>query len=339
MRKVKYALFVMLMLACATLSATTVRQVGMIDIPGNPGFDDLAFAKGMLVMTHAGAGTVDIFDPAKRRLIAHITNMAQPRAIAVSEATGKIYIGNTGNNTIVILSTGGWKVEDVVPISGSPDSLLLTPGGKTLLVLHGAAESVGAIDLAQKREVKTVKLDGRPEYMASDPGRELTYVTVQDSKSVVALDPQLRIVKRYALLASQPTGIAYDSKLDRIYVSVRYAVLALNADTGKEVARVAAPAGVDQLWFDEPSKTLFAASGRAILVMRADGRLVASDEVPTDVRGHTLAFDAERNLIYMPGGREGRSKLLILRHINSNIVPDSLNALRKSKEQAEAQLR
>ncbi len=324
---------------CLALQAMTVRQVAIIDIPGRPGFDALAFAKGMLVMTHAGAGTVDIFDPVKRRIIAHIINMAAPRAIAVNEEAGRIYIGNTGNNTIVVILIEGWKVEEVMPISIAPDSLMLAPGGKRLLVANGMTQSLSAIDLGTNKETAHVKLEGRPQYMASDTARELTYVTVQDRRSIVALDPQLRIVKRYAVNASQPTGIAYDSKLDRLYVSVRFAVLALNADTGAEVSRVAAPAGVDQLWFDEGSKTLFAAANGAISVMNASGKLVAADEIPTDVRAHTLAFDPEKKLIYMPGGREGRSKLLILRHINSNTAPAPLDAREDEKKQAEAKLR
>ena len=50
------------------------------------------------------------------------------------------------------------------------------------------------------------------------------------------------------------------------------------------------------------------------MVMRADGpRLAAMDEIPADVKGHTVAYDPESKMVFLPGGREGRSEVLLLR--------------------------
>ena len=56
-----------------------------------------------------------------------------------------------------------------------------------------------------------------------------------------------KVINRFTLNASQPTGLVYDPQYHELYVAVRYAVLAISADTGAEIDRVAAPAGVDQL--------------------------------------------------------------------------------------------
>ena len=42
-------------------------------------------------------------------------------------------------------------------------------------------------------------------------------------------------------------------------------------------------------------------------------------EQPTQVRGHTLAVDSEKNLVYVAGGREGRSKLVIMRRSGQSL--------------------
>jgi hypothetical protein len=47
--------------------------------------------------------------------------------------------------------------------------------------------------------------------------------------------------------------------------------------------------------------------------MHAGDRLTAAEELPIDVKGHAFAFDAKTGFLYLPGGREGRSKLLILK--------------------------
>ena len=49
-----------------------IRRIAMIDIPGRPGFKDLEFINGYLVMAHPAASTVDVFSVTKRRVIAQI---------------------------------------------------------------------------------------------------------------------------------------------------------------------------------------------------------------------------------------------------------------------------
>jgi hypothetical protein len=115
------------------------------------------------------------------------------------------------------------------------------------------------------------------------------------------------------LAASQPTGLIYDPEYHELYVAVRSAVVAVSAESGTEIDRVAAPAGVDSLWLDPRSHTLYAASEGSLTTINAKGRLSAGDEIVPQIRGHVVAFDADKNMLLLPGGREGKSKLLIFR--------------------------
>jgi hypothetical protein len=50
------------------------------------------------------------------------------------------------------------------------------------------------------------------------------------------------------------------------------------------------------------------------------GGLTPESELNVDVKGRSLAYDPNTKLIYFPGGREGRSKLLIMREVENNAV-------------------
>ena len=41
-------------------------------------------------------------------------------------------------------------------------------------------------------------------------------------------------------------------------------------------------------------------------------RNVVDHELPTDVKGYSIAFDPAHKMLFLPGGREGRSKMVIL---------------------------
>ncbi len=312
-----------LLLSSAVFSAASdLRQIGMVNLSGEPGFGKPALANGMLLLTQTGASSVDVFDPGRRRVVAQVTGLQSPRSVVVDEQDGKAYVADHGSNSIAVVAFDGWKVVDSIPLKGSPDTLVLDGNGN---VYWSDAENgtVSLVDLRTKQTVNTVDIGGTPRDLAYDNVGKLVYASVQDAHQIVAMDPQLKIVKRFNLTGSQPSGLVYDPQYKELYVSVRFAVLAISADTGVEVGRVAAPAGVDSLWLDPPSRTLFAASNGSLLMMQAKGQLIAIDEIPTDVKGHTVAYDAAKRMVLLPGGREGKAKILLLQPTTANGQPAS----------------
>ena len=308
---------------CAPAFPQSVREIAMLEIPGKPGFGGMAVVNGMVLMSHAGAGTVDIFDPVKRRLVAKVKGMSDPRGIAVDPEGGQIYVANHDANNIVVLDARDWHVTGTIPLNGSPGELAVVPGWGMLAATDPVRQQLMFVDLHTRQQANTLPLNATPRDLAFDSSRGLLLVTLQDFGQVIALNKNLQVVRRTKLAASQPTGIVYDRKLDRLYVSVRYAVLSLDAGTGSELSRVPADAGIDRLWLDENSRMLYGAAGGSLLVMKADARLHALDELPTDVKGYSVAYDPDRKLVFFPGGREGQSKLLLLKVPGQNGEQDS----------------
>lgn len=314
------SLIIFLCACCAAAGAwgSDMRQVGMIDLPGAPGFDSVAFAKGMLLISHAADDKVDIFNVSRRRLVGKVNNMSRPKGIAVDEENERVYIANSGANNLVVLSAADFQVQRTIALPFAPDELIYVPQSKLLYVNCTSAQRLLAVDPQAGKAIHTADTGARPEHLAYDPERKLVYVTLQDRKAIQAFDSELKPVRSFELTGSMPTGIAYDQQLDRIYVAIRSALLALDAKTGLELGRVPAPGGVDQLWLDAPQRTLFAVSNGAVLMLHAGERLTLENELPVEVKGHTLAFDSKTRFIYVPGGREGRSKLLILKQVPSD---------------------
>jgi YVTN family beta-propeller protein len=314
MHKMKF-IFVTLLLCAAAWAATPVRQVAVLDLPGRPGFDEMIFAKGMLVISHPSSNTVEIFDPIRRRVIGTVKDMSSPRGVSMSSDGAFVYIANHDANSIVVLQTENWQVQRSIPVEGAPDAVLPVPKSHLLLVSLPEQQQVAAVDLGRGQQIASVAVGGRPENLAFDTSRNIAYATVQDRKEIVAISPSMRVSKRISIAGSLPTGIVYDRSSDRLYVAVRYAIVTIDAQTGNEVGRVPAAGGVDHLWLDDKSQTLYAMASGSVFIMKAGGRLGEALEVPVDVKGHTLAFDPDKNFIYVPGGREGRAKLLILKQL------------------------
>ncbi len=315
-------------LNAAPAGASRLSTVAMIDLPGRPGFEDITMANNLIVMSHTGANTIDVFDPQRRRLVAQISNIAQPRGIAVDAKNNRLFVA-TANSVIDVVSSQDWEVKDSFNLQGSPDVLALSPDGTRLYVGDKMNSTLFVVDTSLRKTIGSVELGGRPETIAIGDNN-LVYATVQDQSTVVSIDPQMKIVSQFKLQGSQPTGLVYDASSHRLYVAVREAVLAINADNGAEAGRVSAQRGVDTLYLDTASHTLFAGGGGSILEINTAG-FAPLDELLADVKGHTLVYDSARKLLFLPGGREGRSMVLIVR----NIIPGAT----QTPETPEANLR
>lgn len=292
--------------------AAKLRQVALIDLPGSPGFSQVTMANGQVVITRPGTNTIEIFSPVKRRVIARISQISDPRGIAVDNESGTMYVALAGNSSIAVIDTRNWKVEKTVPVQHRPEKLLWVPQTKTLYATSVIERSLSTIDLRLGVESAVLELNALPQDMLYDPSRQAVLVSLQDVGQIAAIDHNNRIIGRYKVVASEPTGLALDEQRRRLYVAVRYAVLALNADTGAELSRIPAPGGTDALVLDPDSNLLYAAAGDGSVLAIDLNHNTVDHELPTDVKGYSIAYDPAHKMLFLPGGREGRSKMVIL---------------------------
>src|SRR5579864_4935012 len=312
MWKIKFILLVTLLSGSLFGLQVKLRQVALIDLPGGPGFSQATMANGQVVITRPGTNTIEVFSPVKRRIIARISQISDPRGITVDNDSGTMYVALAGNSSIAVVDTRNWSVEKVIPVEHRPEKLLWVPETKTLYATSVMNRSLSVIDLRIGAESSVLELNALPQDMLYDSARHMLLLTLQDVSQIAAIDSNNKIVARYKVVASEPTGMALDNQHRRLYVAVRYAVLVLNADTGAELSRIPAPGGTDALVLDPASNLLYAAAGDGSVLAIDLNRNSVDHELPTDVKGFSIAYDPAHKMLFLPGGREGRSKMVIL---------------------------
>ncbi|HEY6306889.1 MAG TPA: YncE family protein [Candidatus Angelobacter sp.] len=299
-------------LCCVVGYGAKLRQVAMIDLPGDPGFNQVAMANGQVVISRPATNTIEVFSPVKRRVIARISQIDDPRGIAVDDHALLVYVALAGSNRIAVIDSKTWQVEKLIPVEHRPEKLLWVAETGTLYATSTLDRSLSLVDPKRGAETTVVELNALPQDMTYDSSHKVLLVSLQDLSEVAAIDGSNQIVGRFKLEASEPTGLALDDAHRRLYVAVRYAVLVLNADTGAELLRMPAPGGTNTLVLDSAGNVLYAAAGDGSVLAMDLTRNVVEHELPTDVKGYSLTYDPSRKMLFMPGGREGRAKMVIL---------------------------
>ncbi|HET7871733.1 MAG TPA: YncE family protein [Terriglobales bacterium] len=313
MRYPKLNLIFLILICAPAVWGAKLRQVAMVDLPGDPGFNQVAIANGQVVISRPATNTIEIFNPAKRRVIARISQIKDPRGIAVDDDSSRVFIALAGSNSIAVINSHTWQVEKLVQVAHRPEKLLWVMETGRLYASSVRDRTISVIDPRAGRETEVIEVNAIPQDMIYDPGRQQLLVTLQDLAEVAAIDSAHKVGARFKLMASQPTGLALDGDRRRLYVAVRYAVLVLNADSGAEVSRIAAPGGTSTLVLDPERNLLYAAGGDGSVLAIDLVHNVVDHELPTDVKGYSIAYDPAHKMLFMPGGREGRSKMVILR--------------------------
>src|SRR5262249_56547629 len=97
MRNIKSLLFITI-LSCSVYGLQAkLRQIALLDLPGNPGFNEVAMANGQVVISRPGTNTIEIFSPVKRRVIARLSQISDPRRMAVDNEAGMPHLPPAGD--------------------------------------------------------------------------------------------------------------------------------------------------------------------------------------------------------------------------------------------------
>src|SRR5206468_6863825 len=128
---------------------------------------------------------------------------------------------------------------------------------------HGSHD-ITAIDASTGEVAGTVKVEGDGE-QAIIGADGLVYVNSENTNEVVAFDPKsLEVKRRFPIgVAKVPTGLAYDSKTNRVFIGTRNEPLmvVMDAGSGKVIGNFPIGKGVDYAAFDPDAKLAFFSCG------------------------------------------------------------------------------
>src|SRR5262249_5918448 len=201
MRKLKFIVPVLtLMLSCAAAGfAAKLRQSAMVDLPGDPGFNQVAIANGQVVISRPGNNTIEVFSPVKRRVIARISQINDPRGIAVDAAASRVYAALAGSNRVAVIDSHTWQVEQLVPVAHRPEKLLWVPEPKTRYATSLLDRTLSVVDPARGAETTVIELNALPQDLLYDPASQMLLVSLQDRGEVAAIDHSHQIAGRFKL--------------------------------------------------------------------------------------------------------------------------------------------
>ena len=302
-------------------------------IGGDGGWDYLTADSDARRLYISRATHVMVLDADSGKSVGDIPDTPGVHGIALAPELGRGFTSNGREGTVSIFDIKTLAVSNKVKVGENPDAILYDPATKRVFTFNGRSQDSSAIDAASGKVLATIKLDGKPEFAASDAKGEV-FVNIEDKSELVAIDADKMEVKAKWPLApcEEPSGLSIDRKNRRLFVGCGNKMMAVvDADSGKVLATPPIGDGVDATTFDPETGLAFASCGEGVLtVVKEDspGKFSA-ENVPTQQGARTLALDSKTHNVFVVTAKFGPPPAATTDnpHPRRSIMPDSFVVL------------
>jgi DNA-binding beta-propeller fold protein YncE len=277
---------------------------------------------------------VIVIDLDSGKSVGDIADTPGVHGIALAPELGKGFISNGREGTVSIFDIKTLATSGKVKVGENPDAILYDPATKRVFTFNGRSQDSTAIDAATGKVLATIKLDGKPEFAASDAKGEV-FVNIEDKSELTVIDPNKLEVKTKWPLApcTEPSGLSIDRKNRRLFVGCDNKMMAVvDADSGKVLATPAIGEGVDATAFDDATGLAFASCGEGVLtVVKEDSptSFSVAEGVKTQQGARTMALDSKTHNAYVVTAKFGPPPAPTADnpHPRRSILPDSFVVL------------
>lgn len=311
MKKSIYVLSFLLILGfTASLKSQTDQSlfkiVNKFQLGGEGGWDYLISEDntGRIFVSHGT--TVLIVDGNDGKILSTISDLKGVHGIALAPDLNKGYISEGRGNSVTIFDLKNLKVLMQLSISGqNPDAILYDKFSQKVFTFNGRSKNSTVIDAKTDKVLDSIKLDGKPEFSASD-GKGYIYVNIEDKNLISKINSKtLKVEKTWSISpGEEPSGLALDIKNNRLFsVCGNKLMIVSDAKTGKVVSKLPIGSGTDGVAFDPDKQLIFSSNGEGTITVvkqeNKDKYIVV--ETATSQRGaRTIAVNAKTHHLYLP---------------------------------------
>ena len=233
-----------------------------------------------------------------------IENTKGVHGIAFDVANNKGFTSNGSLNNVTVFNIATNKIITQIPTGQNPDAIFYETFSKKIITCNGRSKNLTVIDAIQNKVVDSVYIGGKPETAVSD-GKGKIYVNVEDKNEIVQIDAKtFKVLNRWSIAPGEgPTGLAFDTKTNRLFAGCEKLLIILDAVTGKVIDKIKIGDGCDGVVFDEATKNIYTSNGEGTLSVIHEenaNKYVFVKNVVTKKSARTLILDKKSHLIYLP---------------------------------------
>ena len=178
-------------------------------------------------VTNYADTTVDVIDPATKKIVQVIDGIQNPHGIALSPDGKRIYVTSEFEHVLAVVDRESGKITKKVALTGMPNNIAVTKdGGRVLVCIRSEPGGLDMVDTTSLERLKSIPVrtglhnaivspDGKYAVASSPAGHSLVVIDLRTEQ--LAWDVKFDQETRMLAMESGPDG-----SIKRIFVQLAY---------------------------------------------------------------------------------------------------------------------
>jgi len=308
MKKLLFTIaFAALMTGFSSVNAqSTLKIVNRIQLPGEGSWDKVVVDEVNAHVFVSHGKQIHVVDIKTGNANTSIPVSEGIHGIAIANELNKGFISNPHDTSVIVFDLKTLEIVKEFKINGLLTvALLYDPFSQKIFAFNEGSRNANVVDAREYRIIGSIALDGKPSDAVSDSYGRI-YVSIRDKNAINVINTMtLQREKRWELAPGEsPTGLAYDSKSQRLFTACSNNwLMILDVLSGRIVTRLPIGNLCEGLAFDPEKQLIYCANGEGnITVVQEDAnnsfRVIES--FPTASGASTIAIDTTTHHLYLP---------------------------------------
>ena len=248
-----------------------VRTIPMPNVKGRIDHMDVDVQGKRLFVAGLENGSLEVVDLQAGKWLKSIPGFKKTQGVAYVPSLKKVFVASGDDGMLRVFRGDTLDLLDAVKLDLGPNRVAYDPHSKLLFVGYGGKDAgkdygeVGIIDAKTDKHLGDVKVEAHPAELLLDESGKTLFVFVSTASKVQVVDTKKREVVSTWPVSSQRNGDgALDEKTHRLFIGTRTPpqMIAMDSQTGKEVASLPTVEGMDGVYFDTRLKRIYVSGGR-----------------------------------------------------------------------------
>lgn len=285
-----------------------------IPLPGvRGGFDHFAIDLSGEVLFAAAKDnhTVEVVDLKTGKVIQSIAGLGKPHGLAWIPESRRLYVADGKLAQLKVYQGTPLQASGALKLSDDADDMIYDRHNGMLYVGHGGGNSanparVAAINTNDFILAANLEVVAHPEALDVDEQGQRVFANIADAGQVAVINAKTNAIEMTWKLkdASDNTPMAYDAEDHMLFIACRKpaVLLVLDANTGKEIDRLPADTGADDLFYDPALHRVYVMAGLGAVdaySVAPNGHLTSLGTIRTESGAKTGLFVPSQKLLYV----------------------------------------
>jgi hypothetical protein len=259
--------------ACAQdhIPLRLVQTISMPNVKGRIDHMDVDVQGKRLFVAGLENGSVEVVDLQAGKWWKSIPGFKKTQGIAYVPSLNKLFVASGDDGMLRVFRGDTLDLLDAIKLDLGPNRVAYDPHTQLLYVGYGGKDAgkdygeVGIIDAKTDKHLSDVKVEAHPSELLLDQSGKTLFVFVSIASKVQVVDTKKRkVVSTWPTNSLRNGDGALDEKTHRLFIGTRSPpqMIAMDSQTGKEVANLPTVEGMDGVYFDPRLKRIYISGGR-----------------------------------------------------------------------------